>query len=1419
MSVRTVVRGLRPAAARRTSALGIAVLIAIAVLGTQVMTANAADPEDYSYFPSASTTDGRFLSIAGSGLSAFFDNHVTLSFAIDGSKSQFDLGFFDGDDMSATWDWNTTTALPMTFTVYADPAGDGSGSTVVWTSTQDNMTQDSWQDFTIATSEAARSAGGDFFYRVRIGTTSVNSTVNNFKMRVEGTTYITPLSTFSYMGIATGSTYDQSWDFWMVVPQGANYLQLWDGDLDLAADTDDPNTPATPPAWAPNAVNEGANAGAPADDVTYELVGPDASRYYNGNPSGNQEWEIFRLDKATFDGSVMDYHVDEIPSGVWVLDVASVNARNLNAFYFEHPVVGVDFTGRPIVPVFPYALGDRVWLDDDRDGAIDAGEADLTGAVLTLRDNLGSFLSTTTVEPGGTYRFTVLPGTYTVDINDPANYVSAGPLAGLEPTTPRSVTVVITDDNDYDLDFGLAPGPALVVEKSLAPAQPTHVTHGDDVLYGVTVTNVGETTATAVSVSDTFDASAFEYVGSSSDAVFSSGVSTSDPTTTTASDLLWDFGGTAEIAPGDALTLTYRLRVTDDAAPGSYVNSASATAESAYGLDVARDSSTWIAADTDPDDADDASVWVSVPELSVTKTLTSLDTTIQAGQTADFAIVVRNTGDTRIDSIQLTDSFEPGQLAYASASPAPSAIVAGTLYWAEIGPLDPNEQAIITVAFTAVGTDPDGSTVNVAATGATTDEFGLSVPAASGTASVAITRPSLSVTKSVTSGSTLVNPGDPVEFSIVVANDGDTAIGSVSLSDLFHEALIYQDASELPNVSAVTTNAVSASVLSGGWSNSTNSLGAPDGVSATSGAAPFEMRQQFSAPSGIVSITDASLTVRSRASGWAATAPPVYAGVSKYPTANPTMVRGSIDAGDYTALAVSDNTRLTLREHNPGARNLAADFDSNQPFTEATAPDVTSIVVTGEGYLEAGTEAVYVRFWDFSTGNWSTVWYQLGSSVWTTTEASYTATVSNVTEIQDYIDGSGNFRMQFADNDYRVGTNDGTRTRVYIDVLGATFNYLQAPGYTNDDTWSVQYSIDGGSSWSDIAAASVINEGALTDHSVDLTGILTASNIDDLRVRVLGETVGGSDGAGTVEWDASTLDLTYSDASAGSTSLSWSNLGPLAPGEQTTVSVSFLVAPDADGALVNTATVEPAVDEYGDPVAADVSSAAVYVDAIAPVTSDDAPLGWQTTAPSVTLSVIETGTPPATTYYSLAGGALEVYTEPLIVSVEGTTTLEYYSVDAAGNIESTKSATILLDTSDPYTTAGGVPSSATSETVTVTLTGADDVSGLSAVYYRVNSGPVSVYSDPLLFDADGVYVLEYWAEDVAGNVETANQVTFTIDTTAPVVEVTGVTDGGLYDAPVTPVVTISGATSETVTLNGAPYVSGTEVSADGTYTL
>ncbi len=495
---------------RKARSPWLAALVAC-LLTSAVITMNAPAPATsapvFSYFPSASATDGRMLSIAGDNLSTLGGNTVTLSFSVANNATNYQLGFFDGDDRSI-WDADQSTTFPTRFELYADPLGSGTGTVLVATWTEADMLANAWRDFTVNTSPSAKSPSGNYFYRLTVRGTTTNATYNNFKVRVEGATYITPTSIFGLMaarasGITTDGAYNGEWDFSMVVPNGSSYVGVWDGDFDYGpssadGDTNDPNTGSTIPTWSPpSAVAESAKGvGVPPDDntnatlrrspsINYEIIRPDGTAFQNMNPSGTSELEYFRIDTAPFDNSVMDYHTDSLPAGVYTVHIRGMDWRNLCAMKFDYPLVGEDENGDPLIPPAPFTVGDLVWNDVVPDGVKAPGETGVAGVLVRLTDAVsGAVVATATTNASGLYSMTAWNGSYYASL-DPSNYAPGGPLHGWGPTTPATQTVNVVNANVSTADFGTRLLPTVVV----TPDQAGSATPGDTLRYTFTVQN------------------------------------------------------------------------------------------------------------------------------------------------------------------------------------------------------------------------------------------------------------------------------------------------------------------------------------------------------------------------------------------------------------------------------------------------------------------------------------------------------------------------------------------------------------------------------------------------------------------------------------------------------------------------------------------------------------------------------------------------------------------------------------------------------------------------------------------------------------------------------------------------------------------------------------------------------------------
>lgn len=87
--------------------------------------------------------------------------------------------------------------------------------------------------------------------------------------------------------------------------------------------------------------------------------------------------------------------------------------------------------------------------------------------------------------------------------------------------------------------------------------------------------------------------------------------------------------------------------------------------------------------------------------------------------------------------------------------------------------------------------------------------------------------------------------------------------------------------------------------------------------------------------------------------------------------------------------------------------------------------------------------------------------------------------------------------------------------------------------------------------------------------------------------------------------------------------------------------------------------------------------------------------------------------------------------------------------------------------------------------------------------------------------ADGDHSYRLRARDAAGNLAESAAISFVVDNTAPLISLSGVSDGDLLNHAVTPLVSITEAHPQTssIHLNGQPFVSGTTVGSDGDYLL
>lgn len=167
--------------------------------------------------------------------------------------------------------------------------------------------------------------------------------------------------------------------------------------------------------------------------------------------------------------------------------------------------------------------------------------------------------------------------------------------------------------------------------------------------------------------------------------------------------------------------------------------------------------------------------------------------------------------------------------------------------------------------------------------------------------------------------------------------------------------------------------------------------------------------------------------------------------------------------------------------------------------------------------------------------------------------------------------------------------------------------------------------------------------------------------------------------------------------------------------------------------------------------------------------------GWYRSAVQVSLTPTDTLSGIANTYYSVDGGAEQLYAGAFTVSGNARHSVSFWSVDKVGNVEVRRSVAINIDSASP-TTHNALVMGADSNgiywrgAVQVALGAADDLSGIANIYYRIDGGATQTYTGAFAVSGDGIHRVEFWSVDVAGNNTTTYTSMIRIDATAPVTQ-------------------------------------------------
>ena len=473
--------------------------------------------------------------------------------------------------------------------------------------------------------------------------------------------------------------------------------------------------------------------------------------------------------------------------------------QTTNSAYFPtNTTVDSNFGGLDLISggamffdeVLEVAVGDRVWEDYDGDGVQDAVEPGLSNVLVHVYTSSNVLAATARSDESGWYFAQGLgPGTYYLQFFPPDGYTfspqegSHDPALDSDPDSLSGITdfiVLGSGQTNLTVDAGLFLTPGnLALSKTVAPAQ---VNVGEELVFTLTVTNVGTPNTALIQVTDALP-SAFGFSGSGATAgTFSEATG------------IWDVG----LLPSGGIA-SLAVTGTVRAGSGGSVVTNWATITRMNRPDT-----------NETDNAAFAVFSVESADLSVAKTADT--NALEETQEVTFSIAVTNLGPDDVAGVEIDDPL-PAGFVFSAATPSQGSYDDGIGVWT-VGDLANGEGA--TLELTAIAAAGSGGTIatNRASVGASSHEDPNS---ANDEAEVAILiyGADLAIRKSVDPAAAV--EGQTVRYALVVTNPGPSEATGIEVSEPLTNGLSY---------SHHEASQGSYSSVSGIWSVGTLAVGA-----------------------------------------------------------------------------------------------------------------------------------------------------------------------------------------------------------------------------------------------------------------------------------------------------------------------------------------------------------------------------------------------------------------------------------------------------------------------------------------------------------------------------------------------------------------------------------------------------------------
>jgi len=179
-----------------------------------------------------------------------------------------------------------------------------------------------------------------------------------------------------------------------------------------------------------------------------------------------------------------------------------------------------------------------------------------------------------------------------------------------------------------------------------------------------------------------------------------------------------------------------------------------------------------------------------------------------------------------------------------------------------------------------------------------------------------------------------------------------------------------------------------------------------------------------------------------------------------------------------------------------------------------------------------------------------------------------------------------------------------------------------------------------------------------------------------------------------------------------------------------------------------------------------INTAYVKIDKTAPVTTSNAPANWSKDDVTINLAAADALSGVVKTFYSIDDSNYLEGTS-FTITTEGIHKVCYYSVDAAGNIETVNTAYVKIDKTAPVTTSNA-SESWSKDDVTVNLAAEDTLSGVVKTFYSIDDSNY-IEGTSFTITTEGIHKVSFYSVDAAGNVEIDKSIYVKIDKTAPTI--------------------------------------------------